>query len=268
MKPSLFQKTSVQKDFSKLNKLVYGFPKTGKTTFASEQVDRDKKEPLFIATEDGHHALEVYAVKVTSWPGFLKLMELLEKNQETIRGNHSCFVVDLVSDLDTMCSEFVAEKNNVRHLADMEFGKGFALQKQEFQAAVRRLLDILPTTFIAHSQEKDLMWNGEKIKVQAPSMSKGCLEFVNGKVDVIMWLVPSSTKKLEPEITMKNTTTSIAGTRYKQLARTFRFNPNDPGETYREIQKVFAGESSSPVEPKDSLSDQKKKEPQAAEALA
>lgn len=250
-KEMLFKKTKLKRDFSKLNKLLYGFPKTGKTTLAATQIDDEGKEPLFIATEDGHHALEVYAQKVTSWAGFLKLVEILKKNATVLQEQHSCFIVDLVSDLDAMCAEYVAEKNNVKHIADMDFGKGFALQRQEFQAGIKELFAILPVTFIAHGSEKELNWNGEKIKVQAPSLSKGCLEFVNGKVDCIMWLIPATSKKLHPEVTMKNTTMSIAGSRYKQLARNFPLYVNDPARTYKEIQKVFADETEAPVEPKD-----------------
>jgi adenosyl cobinamide kinase/adenosyl cobinamide phosphate guanylyltransferase len=249
----IFEKTKILKDFAKLNKLVYGFPKSGKTTFAAAQYDKEGKEPLFIATEEGHHALEVYAVRVTSWDGFKKLITVLKTNVDEIRATHSCLIVDLVSDLDMWCSEYVAKKNSVQHLADLSFGKGFALHKQEFQSAIRELLEILPVTFIAHSQEKDLQWNNETIKVQAPSLTKGCLEFINGKVDCIMWVLPANTKRAMPEITMKNTTMSIAGSRYRQLARSFTLDPNDPSKTFGEIQKVFANEKDAVIEEKEQV---------------
>lgn len=244
----MFEKTKIQNDFAKLNKLIYGFPKSGKTTLAAQQIDKEGKPPLFIATEDGQHALEVYAQRVTSWEGFKKFVDLLNKEVKTLREQHSCLVVDLVSDLDNWSGEYVAQKFGKAHVADMDYGKGFALQKQEFQAVMRDLFKVLPVTFICHSAEKDLMWNGEKIKVQAPSLSKGCLEYINGKVDVIMWIAPANSKRMNPEVCMKNTTTSIAGTRYRQLARNFLLHPNDPGKTYGEIQMVFANEKDAVIE--------------------
>lgn len=247
----LFEKTKLQKDFTKLNKLIYGSPKSGKSSLAACQVDKDGREPLFISTEEGLHAMEVYNVRVTSWEGFKKLLGVLAENAEQIKKDHSCLVLDLVSDLDQWCGEWVAKKNSVVHLADMGFGKGFALARQEFQNSIRSMFEILPVTFICHSAEKELQWNNETVKVQAPSLSKGCLEFVNGKVDVIMWMVPANSKNAMPFVTMKNTTTSIAGSRYRQIAKSFQINPNDPAATFKEIQKTFANEKDAVLEDKD-----------------
>lgn len=239
--PMIFKKTKLLRDFSQTNKLIHGWPKTGKTTFAAQQKTLDGREPLFIATEDGHHALEVYSQRVTSWDGFKKLVEIIVKNQEILRKQHSCLVIDLISDLDQWCQEYVAKKKGVEHLADLDFGKGFSLAKQEFQSAIHQLLSVLPVTFICHSAEKELQWNNEKVKVQAPALSKSALEFVNGKVDIIMWVIPANNKKLTPELTMRNTTTAIAGSRYKQLVKNFPFYPDDPARTYADVQKAFAG---------------------------
>lgn len=254
-------------DFSRLNKLIYGWPKTGKTTFASYQVDTRGKEPLFIATEDGHHAIEVYVQRVTNWEGFLKLIDLLRSHKEQVKHDHSCFVIDLVTDLDAFCQEYVAKKAKIQHIADLEFGKGFALVAQEFQSAMRELMSLLPVTFIAHSQERDLVWNNEKIKVQAPSMSKKCLEYVNGKVDAIIWMTPANTKKAKPELTMRNSLTSIAGSRYKQLAKTWVFDTDDPSKTYKDIQKVFAGNKGNLVQEENNNPSPQPDEPKATASV-
>lgn len=253
MSKMMFEKTKIQTDFSKLMKLIYGVPKSGKTSLAACQTDKTGKPPLFIATEDGHNALEVYCQRVTSWEGFKKLVDLLVKETKTVREQHSCLIVDLVSDLDNWCGEFVAKKFGKAHIADLDYGKGFSLQKQEFQTVIRQLFEVLPITFVCHGAEKEMMWNGEKIKTQAPSLSKGCLEYINGKVDVIMWMSPANTRKMSPEVSMKNTTTSIAGTRYRQLARNFVLDVNDPSKTYGEIQKVFANEKDAVLEQEDSV---------------
>lgn len=247
----LFKRTTPKRDFAKLSKLIYGWPKSGKSTFAAQQIDADGREPLFITSEDGHDALGVFAQRVTSWNGLSKLSEDILKNAEVIKQQHSCFVLDLISDFDIMCAETTAKKNNVVHLADLDFGKGWALQKQEFQRVIKELMLVLPCTFIAHSADKELMWNNEKIKVQAPSLSKGALEFINGKVDVIAWMTPSNNKKEYPEVVMKNTLTSIAGSRHRQLCRSFTFYPENPARTYGEIQKAFANEKEVSVESKN-----------------
>ena len=247
----LFERTKVQKDFSKLSKLFYGSAKAGKTSMAACQKDKEGREPLFISTEDGLSALEVYSVRVTTWEGVKKLVGVLKENVEQIRKDHSCIVVDLVSDLDVWCQEYIAKKNNVQHLADLQYGKGFSLSKSEMQGVFRDLFDILPVTFICHSTEKDMHWNGETLKLQAPSLSKACLEYINGKVSLIAWFVPASSKKAMPSLTMKNTLTSIAGSRHRQIAREFQIDPNNPGATMAEIQKIFANERDAVIEEKD-----------------
>jgi AAA domain len=226
-------------DFSKLSKLIYSFPKTGKSTFASFMRDKDGRPPLFIATEDGHKALKVHAVKTTAWEGFLRLLQKLEEQADQLRKEHSCFILDLVSDLDDMCTQHICQTNYIKTLADMEHGKGWALHKQEFRAGINRLFNLMPVTFICHGSEKEVMWNNEKIKIQFPSMTKSCMEYVNGKVDIIMWISPANSKKEYPEIVMQNTTTCVAGSRFPQLVRNFPYYPDKPLSTYQEIERAY-----------------------------
>lgn len=239
---SLFKVQAVHDDFSTLNKLVYGFPKTGKSTFCAMMIDKEGRKPAFIATEDGHGALPgIFRLKVTSWDGFMRLIEEVKKVKDDIIKLHSSFVIDLVSDLDEMCSAYVCKQNNVKSLSDLEYGKGFNLHKTTFRAAINELFAILPITFITHSNEKEVMWNNEKIKIQSPSVSKQCLEFINGKVDLIMWIAPSNNKKEYPELVMRPSTTAIAGSRYPQLARNFTFKYDKLSETYQQLSDYFSG---------------------------
>lgn len=237
---SLFPQQEKQTDFAKLNKLIYGFPKTGKSTFASLMKDKEGKPPAFIATEDGHGALAVNARRVTSWDGFLRLVEGVKKEEAAIKAEFSCFVIDLVSDLDEMAASFICKQNNVKSLADLPHGKGWSLHKTVFRAAMNELNGVLPVNYICHSIEKEIMWNNELLKTQYPDLGKQCLAYVNGKVDVIMWIAPANSKKTYPEIIMKNTTTCVAGSRFPQLVRNFVFKPESLAETYQEMSKVFA----------------------------
>lgn len=237
----LFQKTEKKVDFSKLNKLIYGFPKTGKTTLASYMHDKDGKPPLFITTEDGHGAMEIYQARVESWAGFKKLVKMIASKADQVRSEHSCIVIDLISDIDMMCTKSVCDQKRVEHLTDLDFGKGFHLQKVEFQREMQELFNVLPIVFICHSTEKEITYNNEKIKRQAPSLAKGALEYINGKVDVIMWIDPSNSKKKTTEIRIKPNTTCISGSRFKQLCQDFIFNPENPQEAYDAMQSAFVG---------------------------
>lgn len=242
---SLFKKTEKNKDFSTTSKLIYGFPKTGKSTFCSFMRSKDGKEPLFIATEDGHGALEVYVQRVTDWDKFQILLKFLEENKEAVRKEHSCFIIDIVSDLDLWLTRKICNDHKAQHIYDdkvFPYGKGTTIHKNIFQNAMLRLFNILPVSFIAHSKEKEVMWEGDKIKTQSPSLSTHVMEFINGKVDMIGWIAPSRMGKQKPRLVFKGSDTCIAGSRYKPLAREFTFDPDDPGRVYQEIQTIFEGE--------------------------
>ena len=234
----MFKKTTLLNDFARLSKLVYGFPKTGKTTFASHWVDKEGRQPVFIATEDGHGALEVFLQRIKSWEHFKKVVEYVEGNAESIKKEHSCFVIDLVSDLDSWCTDYICTENGVPSLTDLGFGKGFAMQSNEFQRELRKLMNILPVNYIAHTKEKEVNWNGEKIKTQCPSMSSRCLEYINGKVDCIMY-IDTITHRNKTVITMNGKDTCIAGSRHKVLCREFDMNYDDMSATYNEIKTTF-----------------------------
>ena len=235
----LFAKSVKKTEWATTNKCLYGYPKTGKTTIAAAQRTSDGREPLFIATEDGHGALEVYVQRVTSWEGFARLCDHISQNGQTIAGQHSCIVLDLVTDLDQWCGQAIAKKFNVTHISDMDYGKGFSLAKEEFQSQLNKLMAVLPITYIAHAAEKELLWNGEKIKVQSPSLSKGALDFINGKVDSIIYLSPATSKKDKAELLCRPEKGTIAGTRFPQLARSFEVDYVNPQYTIAAIQTAF-----------------------------
>jgi hypothetical protein len=145
---SLFIRSEPKKDFSQLCVLISGWAKTGKSSLAT-QMRADGKEPAFIATEDGHHALGVLAKRVSTWEEFKMLVNEIEKNKESIQKMHSCFVIDLISDLDGMCQNYTAKSLAIKDLADAEWGRGFRANTREFQKEISRLFAILPMVCIS-----------------------------------------------------------------------------------------------------------------------
>lgn len=253
----LFGKTIKTKEIAGASKLLYGFPKTGKTTLASVQRSADGREPLFIATEDGQAALEVYCQRVTTWAGFTKLCDHIVSNGAAVQQQYSCIVLDLITDLDQWCAQFVAKRAGVAHIADLDFGKGFALAKEELSIQLTKLGGVLPITYIAHAAEKELNWNGEKIKVQSPSLSKGALDWVNGKVDMIGYISPANHKKESAELLFKPEKGTIAGSRFPQLARSFPIDYANPAATMAAIQAAFTAPAIKPVTTQPTKGDSK-----------
>jgi len=221
-----------------MNMILYGFPKTGKTTLASHFIDSGKP-PAFIATERGHDALGVSAEMVTSYDHFLKLIEYLEKNIEATRQEHSCLVVDLISDVDQFISRQIENDKKVDYIHDLQFGKGSKILSNMFSDAINRLLAILPCTFLAHSDEREIVWNGEKIKVQQPNLNKATLKWLNGKVDLIGFISPSNNKDLFAELYVKPNPLCIAGCRYSAVTGVYPMYKDEPNKTIKLIRTNF-----------------------------
>jgi len=164
---------------------------------------------------------------------------MLVENADDLREQHSCIAIDLVSDLDDMCTQFILDKHAVSDLSDLEWGKGWQLQTTEFQTGLKPLFQILPMVFITHSEERELMYNGEKIKTQAPTMKKRAFNFINGKVDLIGWIIPASSTKDKPSITFRPSTMAIAGSRFDFMNTEFELDYTDMQGSYQKITDHF-----------------------------
>lgn len=233
----LFPKSKSTKTFAQTNTLLFGWPKTGKTTFASN-LRVGSKEPLFIMTESGEGTLEISKARVKDWGSTIKLIELLESKTKEIQEQHCCIVVDLVSDLDHWCGEYIAKQNQVSHISDLGYGKGFGLQKEEFRRQISRLMAILPCFFIAHPAEKDVNIRGTTVKVQAPTLSKAALEYINGKVDTVMFIKPTNGSE-KGAIVIEPSMMAITGSRYHSIIGEHVYNGVNSFEIIESLEKLF-----------------------------
>ncbi len=124
------EKSKPKKRLEDYSILLYGQPKIGKSTFCS-QFD----EPLFLATEAGLNALEVYQVAIPTWEKFLEACAAIAKGDHQFK----TIVIDTVDNLWKSCSEYVRKRHNIHHESDLEWGKGWELVKDEFSRALTKL---------------------------------------------------------------------------------------------------------------------------------
>lgn len=234
----LFKRSTPKKSFAELSKMIHGFIKTGKSTLAA-QMKVGTKEPLFIATEDGHHNLDVSVEMIYNWDSFKLLVSKIEKNKETVQKDFSCIVIDLASDLDRMCEEYACKSLNIKHISDAQWAKGYHTQSKEFQKEMSRLFAILPITFISHTKEKEVEIEGAKYDMYQPNLSTSTKEYLNGKVDCIGFIIPSSKKSPTPRITFKPSTAIMAGTRHAWMAKDFELSSSDMPASYAAIENEF-----------------------------
>lgn len=172
-------KTPPRSDLSNITVLQYGPTKIGKSTFCSQAPGA-----LFLATEAGLNALEVFQIPITTWD------ELLAACREIAEGKHEFrqVIVDTVDNAYRLCSEHVCKKLGVTHESDLGYGKGFSLVNGEFHRVLTRL-SMLPygLWLISHAQEREVETRtGKKIRIE-PTLPGKARQIVLGLVDVILY---------------------------------------------------------------------------------
>tara|TARA_R100000353_G_C6504060_1_gene194868 strand:- start:353 stop:1027 length:675 start_codon:yes stop_codon:yes gene_type:complete len=118
--------------------LLYGAPKVGKTT-ALSQLD----DCLIIDTEGGANMIEGYVETVKSRE---ELIELLQQAQD---GHEYKYVaIDTVDKIHDWAEKTVCTEEGVKAVADLAFGKGFALVREKVLNTINILKEIFPHVII------------------------------------------------------------------------------------------------------------------------
>jgi len=143
-------KSQPKHDLGEFVTLLYGPPKVGKTTFASQFPDA-----VFLATEAGQNALSVARVDIDSWDKFI------EACGELAQGKHhfKTVVIDTVDNLWQLCRQHFLAKYNVEHETDnkLGYGKGSSLILSEFQRALTKLSMLnLGLLMISHADRENI----------------------------------------------------------------------------------------------------------------
>lgn len=181
--------TKPKTSFEEYTTLIYGAPKTGKSTLAS-QFDK----PLFLATEAGLNALETYNIEIDSWEKFS------EACAEIAAGQHGfkTIVIDTIDNLFNMCSAYVCKKNKIQHESELDWGKGWRLVKEEFSRAIIKLsLQPYGLVMISHAEITELKSRTGTITKWVPSMSKQAKDKIIPMCDFIFFVSIEDTEEGE-----------------------------------------------------------------------
>jgi hypothetical protein len=182
------EKTKPTLGVENLKAVLYGQPKVGKSTFAS-QLDPD--HTLFIATEPGLDGLSVYQTPCRDWGQFREI------GADLATGDHDfkLVVVDTVDELQRMCGSYVIEglagnRTGFVHASDFEYGKGWEAITSEFRLRVAKLCTLgLGVVFISHAKEatKTDRVGREITTISADVGQKGSRQWLLGYVDYILY---------------------------------------------------------------------------------
>ena len=208
--------TVISRDLKGKYLLLYGKPKTGKTTMAS----RFPKN-LLIAFEKGYNAIDgIKAVDVNKWSEFRQVLRQLEKPEA--REIYDTITIDTTTIAYEMCEQFVCSQNGVQSIRDIPWGQGWTLAKKEFESCLRKITMLgYGLVLISHIEtRKEKTADDSEIEILAPSMPKRCYEVVNQIVDIIGYIATEwdDDGNSHRWLYTRQTPTVMAGSRFPYLA--------------------------------------------------
>lgn len=208
--------TVISRDLKGKYLLIYGKPKTGKTTMAS----RFPKN-LLIAFEKGYNAIDgIKAVDINKWSEFRQVLRQLEKPEA--REMYDTITIDTTTIAYEMCEQFVCSQNGVQSVRDIPWGQGWSLTKKEFETCLRKITMLgYGLVLISHIEtRKEKLADDSEIEILAPSMPKRCYEVVNQIVDIIGYIATEWDEDGNSQrwLYTRQTPTVMAGSRFPYLA--------------------------------------------------
>ncbi len=181
------EKTIAVLDAERITMLNYGDFKIGKTTWASKI-----KKALFLFTEEGQGALDVYRVTINSWQDFLDVCLALKEDSQKPKEEqlYTTVVIDTVDLLYKLCQDHVCAAAGVQHPSDKSvgWGKGWDLLSNEFSLTLAKLMNLgYGVIFISHMKEKEIITRNSSTTVIKPSLKDGAMQIVSALVGFIAY---------------------------------------------------------------------------------
>lgn len=211
----------VSRDLKGKYLLLYGEPKTGKTTFATQA-----PKALLVAFERGYNALPgVKAVDVTTWDKFKQVVVQLRKPEA--RELYDTIVIDTVGIAGDLAEQYVCAQNGVPSIDQVPYGQGWGLLTKEMDKTFRSITMMgYGLIFLAHSKTKNVGTMDNEILSYAPEMSKRTRGVVNGLVDVIGYIHQQFDEDGNSVRTLITRETPLikAGSRFKSLPSEIEFS--------------------------------------------
>lgn len=201
--------------------LLYGKPKSGKTTAACAF-----PKSLLIAFEKGYNAIGgVRPQDITKWSDFKMVLRQLEKPEA--QEMYETIIIDTISIAWDYCEQYVCSQNGVQKIADIPWGGGYTAAKKEFESALRKITMLgYGIVLIAHSATRiEKTAEGSEIEIIFPELPKRAAEICNGLVDIIGYIGGEydENKVLNQYLYTRETPTLFAGSRFKYLAPKIKF---------------------------------------------
>lgn len=145
------QGNKVPTDAKSYSTFVYGYPKTGKSTFVN---DLYGEKVLFLATEHRHQAIAgAHVINVDSWAEFLQVMKLIKKPE--VQDKYDAICVDTIGRLESYCEQYTLSKLGIDDLSEAAWGAGFGEYNKQLEKGLSLIEKSgLTPVFISHAKQE------------------------------------------------------------------------------------------------------------------
>lgn len=208
------EKNVISRDLKGKYVLLYGKPKSGKTTAACSFPDA-----VLLAFEKGYNAIgEAYPFDINKWSDYK--MALRDLADQRSKDRFKTVIIDTVSICWDMCEKFVCQQNGVQKISDISWGAGYTACKKEFENSLREITRLgYGVVLIAHSASRvEKTADGSDVEIISPDLPKRASEICNGIVDIIGYIgnewVNGERKRW---LYTRETPTLFAGSRFKYM---------------------------------------------------
>lgn len=169
------EKTKIETDLSKYTIFIYGREKIGKTSLAAQFPDA-----CFLMFEPGAKSLEIYRIDINSWTEFVEAIKLLKASKK-----FKTIVIDTVDIAFKYCSDYFCKKLAITHPSEEDWGKAYAMIKDEFQTWLSILSKLdRGIILLSHAQDREVKRLEGTFDQANPTLSKQGRGVVEPMVDI------------------------------------------------------------------------------------
>ena len=226
----------VSRDLRGYSVFLYGAPKTGKTTIACQFPGA-----LLLAFEKGYATIAGAMVyPVNSWSEFKKLF--VEFKDPAVKERYQTVVIDTADIAYSYCEKYICTresdaKHSYQNVADIPYGKGYAMAMDEFDECIRKILQLgYGLVIISHDQDKTMKnENGEEYNQIIPTLDKRARLVCERTCDIIGYCreVEDQEGHKTVRMFMRETSRYVAGSRFK-------YTPDSIELSYDNLVKAIA----------------------------
>ena len=211
----------VSRDLCGYTVMLYGEPKTGKTTIASQF-----PKALLLAFETGYLAIPgIMAQPINKWSEFKQVLKQLKDDKA--HEQFSNIVIDTADIAYDLCEKFICNQAGVSAINEIPYGQGWSKASKEFDEALRSIPQMgYGLVMISHSQDKSFVdENGVEYNQIVPTLANRPRLIVDRMSDIIGFAHASQEEDgtVHTTLYMRGTPRFVAGSRFKYTPDAIEF---------------------------------------------